>query len=939
MIGTTISHYRILSALGEGGMGVVYLAEDQVLHRRVALKVLRPESLGDAQLRARFLQEARSAAALNHPHIATIYEAAETDGTLFIAMELIHGRSLRRMLAEPMPLERALDLATQIADGLAHAHSQRVVHRDLKPENVMVTDDGRAKILDFGLAKLTTSSQDATATLLASQTATAFDQLTVQGQIMGTPAYMSPEQARGLAVDFRSDIFSFGSMVYEMCTGKPSFFGPTPLDTLSAVLHTVPPPVSHFASKVPPALEDIVERCLVKDPAQRYPSTNDLVRDLRAVDLTAKPRRRRRKPSLRKLTLGAAVAIAIGAAAAAGVWLRPGASGGDRRGPSYILVADFEGTSQTPGLAEATRELVTAALAQSSIVTPLSRAQVQRGIRMAGRPDTTRVVGEVARELAYRATARTYVAGRVDQILSSYSIVLHVVDAGTRKPLHTVNGVAESESELIDTLEHLARGLREKLGEKRATVRSTGKLREVITPSFDAYQLFVHGVEAHRQRQYQVSNRFLDQALALDPEFASAQKLRVLNYSNLGFADSARVAYDAALRLPERLTESERLDLQFFDARLVRYDLLDALRISDALVQLPQASTAFLNNRSTVQFNLGRYEDALATMDSARATAVFGASDLLLLNTFKTMMQLGLYDRGRAVLDSLRGPNRGIAELEFAVSRGDWRAADSAIAALQSSETNAGNRFQVEIAAAAAAVRRGAVAEAERALETAIPRAPNAFWSDVARMARVQLGICTGAPVPADADFLADTTMACTIVRGIAAAAAGDTATQWQCLRSAQSRGGSERRRYEVDLRLLEAWAATNRAGVPAQLEPMLGIAAGAAGPGPWFMGRAPLRWLTAVALGEAGNTDGAIRAFEAVLSSQRLHHDAWVWWPMMLPFAHLRLADLYATAGQREPATAHARAVLDGFDRADADGERLVIEARRILARVTPPS
>ena len=935
MHGSTLSHYRILSTLGEGGMGVVYLAEDQVLHRRVALKVLRQESLGDEHRRARFLQEARSAAALNHPHIATIYEANETDGTLFIAMELIEGRNLRVVLAEPLPLATALDLGIQIVDGLAHAHAHRVVHRDLKPENVMVTSTGRAKILDFGLAKLTTVGQDATMTMLASQVATAVAQLTVQGQIMGTPAYMSPEQARGQEVDFRSDVFSFGSMLYEMCTGKPSFFGPTALDTLSAVLHVVPPPVSHVTTAVPPALEDVVSRCLAKDPHLRYSSTDDLLAELRRVDLSAKPRRRRRKLPGRKLALGAGVALAMAAAAAAGLWLRPGSA---KAGPTYILVADFEGTSQTPGLAEATRELVTAALAQSAVVRPLSRAQVQRGIRMAGRPDTTRVVGEVARELAYRATARTYVAGRVDQILSSYSIVLHVVDAGTRKPLHTVNGVAQSEAELIDTLEKLSHELREKLGEKRANMHAAGKLREVITPSFEAYEIFVRAVEMQRQRQYKASNQLLAQALALDPQFASAEKQRVFNYTNLGFADSARASYDAALRHPERLTESERLDLQFLDARVVRYDLLDALQISDALVRQPQKSTSFFNNRSTVQFNLGRYEEALATLDSAVSYSVFGASDVLWLNSFKTMMQLGLYDRGRVVLDSLRGPNREIGLLEYAVCRSDWRAADSLIAVLQSSDNSPDIRFQAELVAAAGAARRGALGRAASGFEAAIPHAPNPDWADVARMARVQLGICAGAPVRPDAPFLADTTIASTITRGIAAAAVGDTTRQRQALRNVQGRGGPEKRRYEVDLKLLDAWRASSGEDVVQLLEPTMGAGPAPAGPGPWFTGRTPIRWLVAGAHERAGRTDAAIRAYEVVLSSQRLHHDAWVWWPAVLPFAHARLAVLLAATGRREEAATHARAVIEGLDRADAQGARLVDEARSVLAGVSPP-
>ncbi len=936
MDGTTLSHYSILATLGEGGMGVVHLAEDQVLHRRVALKVLRPESVGDEGRRARFLQEARSAAALNHPHIATIYEANEINGTLFIAMELIEGQNLRSVLREPMPLARALDIATQMADGLAHAHAHRVVHRDLKPENVMVTPSGRVKILDFGLAKVTTSAHDATATMLAAQS-TAAGQLTVQGQLMGTPAYMSPEQARGQEVDFRSDVFSFGSTLYEMCTGKPSFFGPSQLDTLSAILHVNPPPLSHVVTGAPPALEDIITRCLAKDPAERYASTDDLVAELRQVDLTAKPRRRRGAIPRRKLAIGAGATAASAAALAAGLWLRPEFGGGTQHpggATDWILVSDFEGTSQTPGLAEASRELVAAALGQSSIVTPLSRAQVQRGVRMASLPDTTRVTGEVARELAYRASAHTYVDGRVDQIGSRYSIVLNVIDAKTRSTLHTLNGVANTEAEFIDTMENLSHQLREKLGEKRSAVRSTARLREIITPSFDAFQIYVRAIEMHRQRKYKNSNQLLRQALALDPEFASAEKLRALNYSNLGFADSARMSYEAALRSPARLTAEERLDLQFFDAREVRYDLRGALEISAALLKLPHVTTGFLSNRGTVQFNLGRYEDALATQDSGIARSLFGASELLRLNNFKTLMQLGRYDRARAVRDSLTGSNAAIAALEYAVCRTDWQGADSLAARLQH-DPSADNRFQAALAVAAMSARRGAITVAAHNLEAMISQAPNRFWADVARIARVQLGICAGTPVPPNAPFLADTTMACTIVRGIAAAAAGDMPAQSPIRQSARNRGGPEKRRYEADLQVMDAWGAASAGNLETELpglEPAM-----RSGTGPWFCGRVPLRWLIATAHDRAGRTDAAIRGYELVLSSERLHQDAWMWWPLTQPFAHLRLAALLAKAGRRADAESHARAVLESLTEPDSQGARLVAEAQAVLAGAPP--
>ena len=230
----------------------------------------------------------------------------------------------------------------------------------------------------------------------------------------------------------------------------------------------------------------------------------------------------------------------------------------------------------------------------------------------------------------------------------------------------------------------------------------------------------------------------------LDPEFASAEKLRALNYTNLGIADSARTSYQAALRRPERLTDKERLDLQFFDARVVRYDLASALEISDALLELTPTSTAFLNNRSTVQFNLGQYEAALVTQDSAITVSLFGASEILRLNDFKMSMQLGRYDHAHAQIDSLKGTNRAIAALEYAVCRADWRSADSLATRLQHDDKNADVRFQAALAAAAGTARRGAIETAAHDLETLVAQAPSPAWADIARIARVQLGICSG---------------------------------------------------------------------------------------------------------------------------------------------------------------------------------------------------
>ncbi len=278
--GSRLGVYEIVSPLGAGGMGEVYRARDTRLSREVAIKVLPSVVASDPDRRLRFEQEARSASALNHPNILTIYDVGSADGTVYIAMELVEGKTLRELVAsgEPLPTRRLLDVATQTAEGLAKAHAAGIVHRDLKPENLMVSKDGFVKILDFGLAKLTEPVAQE-----ASVLPTAVAAPTTPGTVMGTAGYMSPEQASGQSVDFRSDQFTLGSIVYEMATGKRAFQRKTGAETLVAIIREEPEPLSQLAPKAPAPVRWIVERCLAKDPEERYASTKDLARDLKSL--------------------------------------------------------------------------------------------------------------------------------------------------------------------------------------------------------------------------------------------------------------------------------------------------------------------------------------------------------------------------------------------------------------------------------------------------------------------------------------------------------------------------------------------------------------------------------------------------------------------------------------------------------------------------------
>ena len=277
-----LSHYRVFEELSRGGMGIVYRAVDKKLDREVALKVLPPELVADPERKRRFVQEAKAAAALHHPPIATIFEIDEVEDTTFIAMELIRGQKLSELVhGEPLPLSRALELATEIVEGLSCAHEKGIVHRDLKPPNIMLTEDGHAKIIDFGLAKLTEPLGSAD-----SLEDTALRQ-TESGKILGTVSYMSPEQARGKTLDHRSDIFSFGIVLYEMATGRLPFHGPSGVETLNAILKEPVPPLEIDAASqerdVFAELERVIRRCLAKNPEERYQTTKDLLSELRRV--------------------------------------------------------------------------------------------------------------------------------------------------------------------------------------------------------------------------------------------------------------------------------------------------------------------------------------------------------------------------------------------------------------------------------------------------------------------------------------------------------------------------------------------------------------------------------------------------------------------------------------------------------------------------------
>ena len=603
LVGARFGPYEILSSIGAGGMGEVYLAQDLRLERNVAIKLLPAEFTANEERVRRFEREAKSASALNHPNIVTIYEIGEANGSHYIAAEHIEGKTLRQyFIPERMSLRETLNVAIQVANALSAAHRAGIIHRDIKPENVMLRPDGYVKVLDFGIVKL---SEDRP-TVPESDTST-INETTEPGKVMGTVRYMSPEQARGKTVDARTDIFSLGVMLYEMITGCAPFEGESIADIFAAILHDEPLAITNYAPDIPKEVQRIVSKALRKDRRERYQEMNDLLVDLKNLQeelqiqskLGCSPGNKSfnkwaDQKTVTLLTGGAQTAITqsdisphftssaeylvfqikshklgvIVALALVAITTVAAAFYFNRKPvlteQDTILLADFVNTTGDSIFDGTLKQGLAVQLGQSPFLHFFPDVRVRQTLRLMGRSPDERVTAEIGSEICERQGLKALIVGAIAPLGSHYVITLEAANGRSGEALAREQTEAESKEQVLKALSRAASRMREKLGESLGSIQKFDAPLEVTTSSLDALKAFSLGLEQTQSGKFLEAIPFYKRAVELDPQFGYAYGTLAVNYYNTRQPRLAAEYAERAFALRDRMSELEKLRITSF---------------------------------------------------------------------------------------------------------------------------------------------------------------------------------------------------------------------------------------------------------------------------------------------------------------------------------------------------------------------------------------